>query len=149
MGSTYPEIPHKDWLSGFFKWRWGSQNQFGLGHLQRLTEEAKVRGAFAGSVIRFPSTVDRFEKAWKIWWKGSFFQNRHRPFWLNRLSYIIDPDDEESWLQFRTALTIGIGGEVFTQCDFFGSPHRQLGSSDVIARYQNNDRCLVGGEYVF
>jgi len=109
----------------------------------------RAGGVHGSSNIEVFGFRNRFEEAIRFAWDGSFLRRDTIPTLKANLSAVLDPRNLSTWITGKLSWWIRRGVEVTGQCDFFGSRAENITGEDFLTRFQNNDRCLVGGSYAF
>ena len=147
--TTYPEIPDQNLYSGLAKLNHRGNHQLWLSYMKIEREETEVLGVFAGNDITVFSARNRFDHAIRLELRDGFLTKNGVQTLKTRAAYTYDPEDEASWISASASWRALASLEIFSQCDFFGSTRKVSDGNDIIDKFQNNDRCLLGGSYAF
>ena len=150
LDTTYPEIPEQNIYSLVQQVKLSPAQRLSFGYFHADKKRMEVKGLYASS-----SSVDtfqyrnRFDRAARVGWEGRLFKQSRRYRMKTKLSYTYDVVDSHSWISTDLRWAAFPGVEIFKHCDFFGGDGKSIKKNDFISNYQNNDRCYVGGHYVF
>lgn len=148
-GFTYPVIPEQN-LFSLFQWiRLSDSQSLSLSYLKAIRKPNKIEGIFFDSKISTFLSRNSFEDTFSVKWKKDFFKSVGRSFLRTSLSYFQSFIVDHSWISLDLRWFINKSIELRTHCDFFGGLQGPPVDADFISRFQNNDRCFLGGSYAF
>jgi len=147
--STFPQLPDQNVFSGALSLDLTPRHQVWFSYIEVVRDPTTALGVYQDSNVNVFSFRNRFEKAFRLEWRGQFLLREAVPQVESRLAWTQSPESQTTWLSGRLAWWLSPSLEVIGQCDLFGSTEEQPDGIDMPSRYQNNDRCLLGGHYAF
>lgn len=147
--STYPEFPDQNLFGASAEWAITSFQRIKASYMKVFRTATLAAGVHGDSNIDVFGFRNRFEEAARLEWTGHFLHKEAVPTLKSHLALTVDPARRDTWIKGQLSWWIRRGLEAMVQCDFFGSQEADIAGDNFLTRFQNNDRCLVGGSYAF
>ena len=147
---TYPIIPKQD-LFSVLQWiRLTKSQSISLSYLKSFRQPNRIEGDLSGSQISTFLVRNPFENTFRLKWEGSFQKTSNDHHFKTSVSCFQSFLVDHSWIQVAaTWILKNQNIQLKGFCDFFGGYKNSPVDGDFISQYQDNDRCLFGGNYVF
>ncbi len=146
---THPVIPEQDMFS-LVQWvRLSDSQSLSMAYLQVIRESNKVEGLFSNSRIGTFLSRNTFENTLQFKWEGKFQRSGDQYRLRSYISWFQSLVVNHAWVSADIRWSFNRSIEFTGHCDFFGGYRQAPVDGDFISQFQDNDRCLVGGNYAF